>query len=926
MFFSPARTQSCRDAVAGRLTRDACSQTHDQAEAGTFVGKMRDGHQQDQHELSIHYGQLNAGGQIHLTGQQIELGAIHLNGKQGTQFHTSQLTLTGETGSRYHNRDDWDKDRGYEAVKGEGSYHENLHLTRIGGSGDIRISEGAQIRINLDSQQAGAQAGQAASAEQLRNLASQLASEPGLGYLGQLAQRPDIDWQGIATAHRDWDYKGQGLTQEGAIVLTAVVAILTYGSGAELVGAAADAAVTTAVANAGFTALATTTAVSLANNGGDLGKTLGDLGSSDTVKNVVSAMLTAGLTQGFSQYLQGQQLLVSDLGRASLSERFAHYATRAAVGAGVQSAVFGQPLAETAKTALINSVAQSLTSEIGDWGKGSETLVAKTLAHAAVQCAAASAQGKDCGSAALGAATAEVLSPYLDNLDDRQRQTGIDQTKGSSIAGIVATLAASIAGRDPGAANHAAQMVDTFNRQLHPDEAKIIAANAKKYADKREISLEQAIAELTQQAEQNFDSAWDARLGSDNPAALAFLKEIGLGKTMVDAMTGQSYQLFTADAAQRDNHAMFAQYSKSDPLVKAELDLAMNKAYLPKGAQVIAGVNGSNPGTFSGSDLALNDAARDYGDMRSQPAVVQQTVLAELRATRLDIAQQEAVLLEQLKALPLTPENRDRRADLQSQIDRLETRDFFLLKASQAQILDMGSAGLLNPLKQAETVDGFGDALGGARLSGKGVSSASINGRINMLKGAVEEAKAAVAAEKAIVQVKVENGVNADAHFAGEVPIRPRDGVVEPGTAQIDTPIAKHLIDAEIKLNKQGQPTSVSGGHNMDNFNQALQVNGGQVIGAPKEVASGIYQVEYRLPGTRQGEIEIKTVYDPAKYSDAQMASMANEAVGRAIYQWNASGGVSTKEFVTVAGIRFEVPFNKYKGQVYVPTAYPSAK
>jgi filamentous hemagglutinin family protein len=509
--------------------RQDSSQTHDQAEAGTFVGKMRDGHQQDQHELSIHYGQLNAGGQIHLTGQQIELGAIHLNGKQGTQFHTSQLTLTGETGSRYHNRDDWDKDRGYEAVKGEGSYHENLHLTRIGGSGDIRISEGAQIRINLDSQQAGAQAGQTASAEQLRNLASQLASEPGLGYLGQLAQRPDIDWQGIATAHQDWDYKAQGLTQEGAIVLTAVVAILTYGSGAELVGAAADAAVTTAVANAGFTALATTTAVSLANNGGDLGKTLGDLGSSDTVKNVVSSMLTAGLTQGFSQYLQGQQLLVSDLSRASLGERFAHYATRAAVGAGVQSAVFGQSLEETAKTALINSVAQSLTSEIGDWGKGSETLVAKTLAHAAVQCAAASAQGKDCGSAALGAATAEVLSPYLDRLDDRQRQTGIDQSTGSNLAGIAATLAASIAGRDPGAANHAAQMVDYFNRQLHPEEkelAKELARKSKGRFTEAEIADALRGADNSETGESALSSSMvnaglDAALGNNPTDAVA---------------------------------------------------------------------------------------------------------------------------------------------------------------------------------------------------------------------------------------------------------------------------------------------------------------------------------------------------------------------------------------------------------------------
>ena len=177
----------------------------------------------------------------------------------------------------------------------------------------------------------------------------------------------------------------------------------------------------------------------------------------------------------------------------------------------------------------------------------------------------------------------------------------------------------------------------------------------------------------------------------------------------------------------------------------------------------------------------------------------------------------------------------------------------------------------------------------------------------------------------AIAKARVENGVNADSTFAGSIPIRPKDGQVLSGTTQIDTPIARHLIEAEIKTYK-GQASSISGGHNMDNFNQTLQANGGKVIGMPKEVANGIYEIEYKMPGT-VGKNPTKTVYDPTKFSDAQMASMANEAVGRAIYQWGKSSGkVPDVQFVEVNGVKFEVPINKYKGQVYVPTAFPSGR
>jgi hypothetical protein len=53
-----------------------------------------------------------------------------------------------------------------------------------------------------------------------------------------------------------------------------------------------------AAVNAGFAALASQAAVSFANNGGDLGQTLKDMGDKDAVKNILIAMGTAGVGAG----------------------------------------------------------------------------------------------------------------------------------------------------------------------------------------------------------------------------------------------------------------------------------------------------------------------------------------------------------------------------------------------------------------------------------------------------------------------------------------------------------------------------------------------------------------------------------------------------------------------------------------------------
>ncbi len=165
----------------------------------------------------------------------------------------------------------------------------------------------------------------------LRQQALQLAQQPGLGYMAQLAGRNDVNWQKVQLAAQNWNYSQQGLTGAAAIIAI-VVAVVTYGAASGLsasiasgagmtttagaAGASAVAVTGAGVADgtvltttgaafsgamaAGMTAMASEAAVSLANNGGDIGATLKQLGSSQSMRSIATAMLTAGMIQEVS--------------------------------------------------------------------------------------------------------------------------------------------------------------------------------------------------------------------------------------------------------------------------------------------------------------------------------------------------------------------------------------------------------------------------------------------------------------------------------------------------------------------------------------------------------------------------------------------------------------------------------------------------
>ena len=127
--------------------------------------------------------------------------------------------------------------------------------------------------------------------------------------------------------------------------------------------------------------------------------------------------------------------------------------------------------------------------------------------------------------------------------------------------------------------------------------------------------------------------------------------------------------------------------------------------------------------------------------------------------------------------------------------------------------------------------------------------------------------------------------------------------------------------------------TKVLGTHNADNF-YALQNTHQLKIVGETEVAHGIKQVEYQLPrkdaaGNLTGEykkVEVKTVYDPAVYSDDLMLNYAQKAAARGYSQGVKNFYETGNRFYNSSfdGVDFRIALDKDKyGNVFVGNVHP---
>ena len=301
--------------------------------------------------------------------------------------------------------------------------------------------------------------------------------------MGELRNDPalagKVDWQAVETRFEQWDYKEQGLTEAGAALVTLVATALTAGSGgltaslssslATSLGVAGNVALEAAL-QAGVQALINKTAVALVNNRGNLGDALEELGSSATLRSLVTSMVTAGLTahlmdvSGIGANLDPQAPLadriVQDLQRGLI---------RASVTAGVEATINGQPLGDALISALRQQAAlvlgETLAEEIGAAvHEGGMQRLPQLIAHAAVGCLTGSVATGDCKGGAAGAVagelTADAISAMIeDDLREAFARGTLSEAEaehmvlewranGVNVARLAGGLAAALAGGD----------------------------------------------------------------------------------------------------------------------------------------------------------------------------------------------------------------------------------------------------------------------------------------------------------------------------------------------------------------------------------------------------------------------------------------------------------------------------------------------
>jgi filamentous hemagglutinin len=393
----------------------------------------------------------------------------------------------------------------WQSMQDKGSITETAQLPSFNGPvlPTFKAAGGLSVQVPISEKDA--------NKVELRDEILKLANQPGNAYLKELVNRKDVDWQQILLTQKDWDYKSQGLTGAGAAIIVIIVTIVTMGSGtAAAAGAAGGAAasgttvglgasmlgaagVTTtaagaivpstlgAMANAAVTSLATQASVSLINNGGNIGKTLKDLGSKDSIKNLATSVVTAGLMSQVGSALN----LKPD--STMLPDRLINNISSSVGSTLIQTAIKGGDLEENLKVALLSGLAGALqgelASQIGDsLYKSDPTILQYTIhkiAHAAAGCAAAAATKSSCEAGAIGAGIGEIVASLMPKPINGIEYNDEEKVKIKNVGKVVAGVVSAYAGYDVNTAANSADIAIQNNYLTHYSKAKFVADLAK---------------------------------------------------------------------------------------------------------------------------------------------------------------------------------------------------------------------------------------------------------------------------------------------------------------------------------------------------------------------------------------------------------------------------------------------------------------
>lgn len=379
-------------------------------------------------------------------------GTTELTAEQG------KVALLTDTDSEYKQEKSRNEDAFWWDSRDQGSYTETTRHVEITAGGGLKIKAGGGVIAEIEAKGS------------LDASIAALSEKPGLSWTRDLQQRNDVTWQKVEAAAEQWDHKAQGLTEAGAALVALAVTVASAGTLSQLSATLAAAlpaglqgAATTAAINAGLNQLVTSASISLINNQGDLGKTLKELGSSENLRSLATAVVTAGLVAGITE--------VSGLGKplaanATLAERTTQALQRNLIRATVSSAVstvieggdLDDKLLASLRSGGVNALLGAVQTKIGDLtdGVGAKDLpVANMLAHAVAGGLAAEAAGGDF-KAGAAAALASAVAANADLF------TGLSKDQVSGVIQLLGGVAAVIASDgDADAVNQGAAIAES---------------------------------------------------------------------------------------------------------------------------------------------------------------------------------------------------------------------------------------------------------------------------------------------------------------------------------------------------------------------------------------------------------------------------------------------------------------------------------
>ncbi len=370
--------------------------------------------------------EIGVGNKIELRGTHVEAPEIVFQKTDPSK--TGELILAGSINTTQTAHTEKTETAGmWQEMKGHGSTTQTLNQTQL--QGNVTFDAALKITAQIPDSKGG---------EQLKSQINALAasSPAGLQYLNQLAANPNVQWDKVALAHENWRYEQAGLTPAGAAILTIVVTYFTAGMGTTAVGGAAATATTSATVmgstalatavNAGFSALASQAAVAMLNNNGDIGKTLEQLGSEQSVKNLLTTMVTAGaLDKLNTAYFKdiGTTSKFGDLLLKNMTNNLASSAMDAAINGkpwdeNALSSALSSALITTGMAQGANAIGNAASSSMDANGNRIEPQInafTQKLAHAVVGCAAGAATAGNqsgCAPGAVGAVVGEMAAEF----------------------------------------------------------------------------------------------------------------------------------------------------------------------------------------------------------------------------------------------------------------------------------------------------------------------------------------------------------------------------------------------------------------------------------------------------------------------------------------------------------------------------------